>query len=302
MGERKDLGIGTLLHAPEWVAQVYSEAARAGPLIRNRHPVEHHRVFTKPSPLFASRTRTPSETQPYYVAVQTTHAFAFYFYSSPTRSMQPIAATMGRLRYAFVGAVALSLVLLIIAAPAPAIADTLSKRDVKEIAGDLKGALKEAKVDYKEVKVDLIGDFKSGDMTKSEYKEDLSAAKDDYREVAVATKAGLKGLKTVYKAKTDVGDTDALRTSINTAIEDPTLNPLDLVNTIIADIESASPSTPSPPPPEVNATVPAPPPPQEVNGTVPAPPPPPEVNGTVPAPSPPPEVNGTVPAGRRLLF
>merc|ERR1719436_424552 len=81
------------------------------------------------------------------------------------------------------------------------------------------------------------------DMTKSEYKEDLSAAKDDYREVAVATKAGLKGLKTVYKAKTDVGDTDALRTSINTAIEDPTLNPLDLVNTIIADIESASPST-----------------------------------------------------------
>merc|ERR1711907_892576 len=161
---------------------------------RNRHPVEHHRVFTKPSPLFASRTRTPSETQPYYVAVQTTHAFAFYFYSSPTRSMQPIAATMGRLRYAFVGAVALSLVLLIIAAPAPTIADTLSKRDVKEIAG----ALKEAKVDYKEVKVDLIGDFKSGDMTKSEYKEDLSAARDDYREVAVATKAGLKGLKAVY--------------------------------------------------------------------------------------------------------
>merc|ERR1712157_454161 len=127
--------------------------------IRNRHPVEHHRVFTKPSPLFASRTRTPSETQPYYVAVQTTHAFAFYFYSSPTRSMQPIAATMGWLRYAFVGAVALSLVLLIIAAPAPANAETLSKSD------------------YKEVKVDLIGDFKSGDMTKSEYKEDLSAAK-----------------------------------------------------------------------------------------------------------------------------
>ena len=225
---------------PQWVAQVYSEAARAGPLIRNRHPVEHHRVFTKPSPLFASRTRTPSETQPYYVAVQTTHAFAFYFYSSPARSMQPIAATMGRLRYAFVGAVALSLVLLIIAAPAPANADRLSKRDVKEIAGDLRGAQKEAKGDYKEEKVQLIGDFKSGDMTKSEFKEDLSAARDDYREVAVATKAGLKGLKGVYKSKTDVGDTDALKASINIAIEDPALNPLELVNTIVADIESAS--------------------------------------------------------------
>merc|ERR1711907_241506 len=272
---------------------------------RNRHPVEHHRVFTKPSPLFASRTRTPSETQPYYVAVQTTHAFAFYFYSSPTRSMQPIAATMGRLRYAFMGAVALSLVLLIIAAPAPAIADTLSKRDVKEIAGDLKGALKEAKVNYKEVKVDLIGDFKSGDMTKSEYKEDLSAARDDYREVAVATKAGLKGLKAVYKARTDVNDTDALRTSINTAIEDPTLNPLQLVNTIVADIESATVPDPATSP-EGNATVPDPATSPEGNGTV----PPGDDDdddddddelildlddGNV-------DGNGTDPAGRRLLF
>merc|ERR1712176_1456061 len=118
-----------------------------------------------------------------------------------------------------------------------------------EFAGYLKDAQREAKVDYKEVKVDLIGDFKSGDMTKSEYKEDLSAAKDDYREVAVATKAGLKGLIGVYKSKTDVGDTDALKASINIAIEDPALNPLELVNTIVADIESASPSTPSPPPP-----------------------------------------------------
>merc|ERR1711920_603545 len=104
------------------------------------------------------------------------------------------------------------------------------------------------------------------------------------------------GLKAVYKARTDVNDTDALKASINTAIEDPTLNPLQLVNTIVADIESATVPDPATSP-GVNATVPDPATSPEVNATVPDPATSPEGNATVPDPATSPEVNGTVPPG-----
>merc|ERR1712232_371982 len=108
----------------------------------------------------------------------------------------------------------------------------------------------------------------------------------------------------------------APRTSINTAIEDPTLNPLQLVNTIVADIESATVPDPATSP-EVNATVPDPATSPEGNATVPDPATSPEGNGTV-APGDDDDDddddelildlddgnvdgNGTDPAGRRLL-